>query len=225
MEDDLPPFASLTTDEDWQRKAGHRPPGTYFVVANSASFADCDEYRNEIDDDGITATATATASEHHAFFSSPEHASQGRILSPLVTSGIALCGLEQARRRRPTENTPIDADTLLLGSLDDGPRRSRTRNRSEGIPSPVSPNLAWFSHNLDQLSMEPTLSNQAAQAEDRRTDHVANSDDQLLLFYRTFVRTEMLHIPKDTTSDWLEREAAGFPPVRRSASIGGEGLS
>ena len=42
---DLPAFNLLTNEEDWQRKAESRPPGTYFVVANSESFADLDEYR------------------------------------------------------------------------------------------------------------------------------------------------------------------------------------
>ena len=43
--DDLPPFSVLTSDEEWQRKAEYQPPGTYYVVANSDSFADLDEYR------------------------------------------------------------------------------------------------------------------------------------------------------------------------------------
>ena len=43
--DDLPPFTNLTTDEDWQKKAEYQPPGTYYVVANSDSFAELDEYK------------------------------------------------------------------------------------------------------------------------------------------------------------------------------------
>ena len=44
--DDLPPFTSLTKDEEWQRKAEYHPPGTYYVVANSESFQDFEEYRS-----------------------------------------------------------------------------------------------------------------------------------------------------------------------------------
>ena len=43
--DDLPPFRFLTNDEEWQRKAEYQPPGTYYVVTNSNSFADLEEYR------------------------------------------------------------------------------------------------------------------------------------------------------------------------------------
>ena len=43
--DDLPPFSVLTSDEEWQRKAEYQRPGTYYVVANSDSFADLEEYR------------------------------------------------------------------------------------------------------------------------------------------------------------------------------------
>jgi hypothetical protein len=49
-QDSLPPFTSLSTEEDWQRKAEHRPPGTYYVVANSSSFSDVEEYRQRDDD-------------------------------------------------------------------------------------------------------------------------------------------------------------------------------
>ena len=44
-DDDLPAFKLLTNDEEWERKAEFHPPGTYFIVANSDSFADLDEYR------------------------------------------------------------------------------------------------------------------------------------------------------------------------------------
>ena len=43
--DSLPPFTRLTTDEDWQQKATYQPPGTYYVVANSDSFAESPEYK------------------------------------------------------------------------------------------------------------------------------------------------------------------------------------
>ncbi|EMC91412.1 hypothetical protein BAUCODRAFT_39585 [Baudoinia panamericana UAMH 10762] len=42
--DNLPPFARLTTDEDRERKAEGRRPGTYSVIATPDSFADLPEY-------------------------------------------------------------------------------------------------------------------------------------------------------------------------------------
>jgi hypothetical protein len=43
--DELPPFHTLSTEDLWQKKAERQLPGTFFVVANSASFARTDEYR------------------------------------------------------------------------------------------------------------------------------------------------------------------------------------
>jgi hypothetical protein len=54
--DNLPPFTALTNDEEWQKKAVYSPPGTYYVVANSDSFADVEEYK------------TASRAEGHSDF-------------------------------------------------------------------------------------------------------------------------------------------------------------
>ncbi|KAG8525405.1 uncharacterized protein KY384_009049 [Bacidia gigantensis] len=44
-EDLLPPFLTLTNDDDRERKALFRPPGTYNVVVNLSSFINFDDYR------------------------------------------------------------------------------------------------------------------------------------------------------------------------------------
>lgn len=49
MADDLPPFASLTTDEDRERKAESRTPGTYNLVVNPESFQHLPEYSEDGD--------------------------------------------------------------------------------------------------------------------------------------------------------------------------------
>lgn len=46
-DDPLPPFQTLTTDEDRERKAETRDPGSYYVLTNPDSFASLPEYRNE----------------------------------------------------------------------------------------------------------------------------------------------------------------------------------
>ena len=43
----MPPFSTLTTDDERERKAESRDPGTFVVVANLTSFADLPEYRDE----------------------------------------------------------------------------------------------------------------------------------------------------------------------------------
>lgn len=44
-EDHLPPFSSLTNDEDREKKAEFRAPGTYNIIVNPSSFVDLEEYR------------------------------------------------------------------------------------------------------------------------------------------------------------------------------------
>src|SRR5258708_7415101 len=45
--DDLPPFASLTTDEDREKKAERSSPGTYTVVVNQDSFHYLPKYNDD----------------------------------------------------------------------------------------------------------------------------------------------------------------------------------
>lgn len=45
-EDHLPPFSSLTNDEDREKKAEFRAPGTYNIIVNPSSFVDLEEYRD-----------------------------------------------------------------------------------------------------------------------------------------------------------------------------------
>ena len=49
--DILPPFSSLTNDEDRERKAELKPVGTYIVVVNPASFVNLEEYRDTLPED------------------------------------------------------------------------------------------------------------------------------------------------------------------------------
>ena len=208
-EDDLPPFASLTTEEEWQRKAEHRPPGTYFVVANSASFADSEDYRN--DPDSESQSTSAPREETYGHPSSEATSSSRTMQLPLVTSGSALGALELGRKRKPAENVSVDADTLILGTFDEGSRRASLRTRLEKMSAPLSPHLTTFTHSLRRLEVDSESSRHVLKAEDRLYEV---SDTQFMNFYRSVVRVKMLHIQQDTAEDWLEREANHFLPVK-----------
>lgn len=47
VSNDMPPFSTLTTDGEREKKAQSRDPGTFVVVANLATFADLPEYWGE----------------------------------------------------------------------------------------------------------------------------------------------------------------------------------
>lgn len=57
--DSLPPFSFLTNDEDREKKAEYRAPGTYNVVVNPSSFTVLNEYRQSSHDAIPNATLEA----------------------------------------------------------------------------------------------------------------------------------------------------------------------
>ena len=54
LEDPLPPFAALTSDEDRERKAEAQSPGTFHVVVNQESFANHPEYNDDLVESPVT---------------------------------------------------------------------------------------------------------------------------------------------------------------------------
>lgn len=52
VEDLLPPFSMLTCDEERERKAEHKVPGTYHIIVNPASFSSLEQYADSHDGTG-----------------------------------------------------------------------------------------------------------------------------------------------------------------------------
>ncbi|KAL8830770.1 MAG: hypothetical protein Q9191_001247 [Dirinaria sp. TL-2023a] len=52
VEDLLPPFSMLTCDEERERKAEHKVPGTYHIIVNPASFSSLEQYADSHDRTG-----------------------------------------------------------------------------------------------------------------------------------------------------------------------------
>lgn len=97
--DDLPPFASLTTDEDRERKAERAHPGTYHVLVNPDSFAHLPEYSDDSD--------------------------ARQLLSPLrrgsVTASLA------SSLGRESEKSVHDPNVVVLPRFEDAARRISSR--------------------------------------------------------------------------------------------------
>lgn len=105
--DDLPPFASLLTDEERERKAGASNPGTYNVVVSPESFQHLPEYSD-------------------AFSSTRES------ISPLRRGSIA----SSVGRDSPIEALPLagDPNVVILPRFEDLSRRSTRELRSPTSP-------------------------------------------------------------------------------------------
>lgn len=54
--DFLPPFSTLTNDEDRERKAEFRPPGSYNVIVTPSSLAQLEEYKANQDEEKTSPT-------------------------------------------------------------------------------------------------------------------------------------------------------------------------
>ncbi|KIW98855.1 uncharacterized protein Z519_00518 [Cladophialophora bantiana CBS 173.52] len=112
--DDLPPFASLTTDEDREKKAETSSPGTYNVVVGPESFQHLPEYNDE-----------------------PEI--KRELLPTLRRGSIATSLASSLGREAGVEAIPLSGDpnTVVLPRFQDVKRRSTfSSNRAH---SPISP--------------------------------------------------------------------------------------
>lgn len=130
--DDLPPFTSLTNEEEWQRKAEYQPPGTYYVVTNSESFHDFEEYRSPRSDTSSVASVQATKRSSHSNIS--------------IDDGTLILGLfEDVPRRLPgsTATAPVPESKLAtqLSSLADDKLNCREAEKEAvmetGRPPPI----------------------------------------------------------------------------------------
>lgn len=99
--DDLPPFASLTTDEDREKKAERSSPGTYNVVVNQDSFQHLPEYG----DDGDV---------------------KKEFLSPLRRGSVATSLSSGLGRDQTSESAPASTDPniVVLPRFEDVARRT-----------------------------------------------------------------------------------------------------
>jgi len=108
----MPPFESLLTDEDRERKAGASVPGTFNVIVNPESFQHLPEYTTE----DVESKRTG--------------------VSPLRRASIATSLASSIGRDSITEAIPIpgDSNIVILPRFEDLSRRS-TRE----LKSPTSP--------------------------------------------------------------------------------------
>ena len=112
--DDLPPFASLTTDEDREKKAERSSPGTYNVVVNQESFQHMPEYNDDPD-------------------------IKREFLSPIRRGSLATSLGSSLGRESAAEGIPIpgDSNVVVLPRFEDITRRGTFS--SNQARSPISP--------------------------------------------------------------------------------------
>ena len=225
-EDVLPTFTSLTNDDDWQRKAEHRPPGTYFVVVNQASFKESDEYRHSHETQGGRPRSYSTASiqSNQVIDDRRTRIDRPRPIRP-GSATQARVVFESTGRSSARPNLIVDAETIVLTTFEDQSQRSSPWSlvapsgfsaRELDTPPLQSPALGRFMPSLEDFR----ASSLAGPTVDRAfRDH----EDRLLRHYRRYVRRHIVQVhqelylhPSGEASrnlDLFELEAITFPPV------------
>ncbi|OAP62188.1 hypothetical protein AYL99_04391 [Fonsecaea erecta] len=200
--DDLPPFASLTTDEEREKKAERSSPGTYHVVVNQESFRNLPEYTDE-----------------------PEIKQE--LLPPPRRSSLATSLASSFSRDAGTEVVPVSGDPniVVLPRFQDVKRRSTfSSNRAR---SPISPTLG---HAMvkDEATIKVEDPEEAVLSEesDSMPEPELPAVGQEARYLRQFRQVVWKHlVPAEpdqrdgmarSSVHILEHAAAGFPPLHHA---------
>ena len=210
QEDLLPPFSILTNDEDREKKAEFRKPGSYHLVVNLSSFADFDEYKNGRHGGSSPRSMKSErrGSEHGHQFSSSQTQfgeSHGDHFNDTQASNdpdIVILKI-------------FEDDTHKLGS----PTTAVVQGHPLRTPTLSLPSSGGSAHGADQFrfSYENTPL--------MRMAHQDGRDHQLVFYYKTFVHRHLAQVHRDSLGtpletgalsapDVFERQAASFLPVR-----------
>lgn len=206
-EDTFPPFASLTNDEDRERKAELKAPGTYHIVVNPASFLDLEEH--SVGEIGHNPTTKGS-------------------------SGLLRREDTAKRLRSPTlsADNAQDPDIVILRKFEDNTRRlgpwptqaQSSNPRAVPLTSFVSASPSCstsFSerHNASRRASTPDTNSSVLDTAIQR-----RQDDRLLSHYRNFVREKtfdrwfrrtMVSWDDRAPHDIFEPLFDSYPPVGR----------
>jgi hypothetical protein len=191
VEDLLPPFSALTTDEEREKKAESRNPGTLYVIANPRSFESLPEYRNENTFD--------TDQTHGPSFSE--------------VRWDETYGAESAMIRKEHLESTEDPNTVILTRFEDPHRRvqrrpSRTPSENPGTPTEASISIVPPSAILTSSGPE---SRDASMLEVARQ---GGKDAALLQHYRTAISQGLRLADKmGRNEDIFETHARVYPPL------------
>lgn len=195
----MPPFSMLTNDEDRERKAVHKLPGTYHIVVNTDSFSNMEEYSGSHDEDAACGAR-------------PRHPSKRRRSSVYRSTS------------EKREDVFEDPDTMIVGNFEENVRKLpslgllTTQFENSGSSSLTSHSpattYAQSAQSLGSHEVSPLLETVWEFGEDRR----------IISFYKTFVRSQINQVHRDslgtsaqlgihTIPNILDQQAPRFTPV------------
>ena len=199
-EDTLPPFSLLQNDEEWETKAEHHRPGSFYVVLNKDSFVPDKVGRSD-----------SRGPDPHLTYAENQRRGSLRIQIPPGPSAnavhhdsnvVVLKSFEEMSRQ-PTSSTPRSAPTIT--------------------PSPGS-SVVTCTEGIGSLTVAP---NSIHIQQSPGFDPLNPSDAALIIHYREAVR-KLLVLPLTSTEDdpssnismdtpdIFEQEARFFEPLRHA---------
>lgn len=186
----------LTNDEDRERKAEHKRPGTYHVVINPDSFSSLEEYRDNHNDEPPCRKPSRSTRAHrrNSFYASDSETRQDVYEDP---DTLILGNFEEIVRKLPTLG-------LLTTQFED------SRSSSLASHSPAT------SYVLSAHPSDPSMG--------LDTVWEVGEDQNIASFYGTFVRSQLHQVHRDslgtfaqtgiqTIPDVLDEQATRFTPV------------
>ncbi|CAK3843147.1 Proteasome component ECM29 [Lecanosticta acicola] len=207
--DDLPDFAALTSDEDRERKAGTRRPGTFAVVVTPESFHDLPEYVAQQRQCGNRRTSGGSASS-----ASPRRGGHRSSMRPLLTPARTnpdpnIVVLERFEDVSPTSAGPFSACPFSATSSDLHSRREslpETLRKLSITPPPYQSSVGTAPHT-------PVFHQQQ-----RNEDHLVKHFRQYIIPRLVQPQQDSLPgvISQGSMRGVLEVEATRFPPLHHS---------
>ncbi|KAL9013811.1 MAG: hypothetical protein Q9173_001524 [Seirophora scorigena] len=200
--DFLPPFSTLTSDEDRERKAEFRRPGSYNVIVTPSSLAQLDEYKANHEDEKTPGTAGCKPS---------------RNLSTAV-SGPEL---------EANVITLKDPDTIMLRVFEDNSKKLCSPNSpsprfGQSSASSITSLSSGFSFQRTDTFMLPSQATPPPSTFEIKPQD--NRDWPLLNHYRNNLSRHLFHVHRGSmtpplaqgalfTQELFERTVATFPPL------------
>lgn len=207
--DFLPPFSRLTNDEDREKKAEFRPPGSYNVIVTPNSLAQLDEYKATQDEERTPLSAGSRSSKaESADPSSPDP----------ETNVITLA----------------DPDTVMLRVFEDSSKKltSPTSSSSRfGVSSPSSMLSTSTGHYFQRTDMFTLSSQHTPPPSTFKIRPQDPRDWPLICHYRNLLSRHLFHVHRGSiapplapgaflTQELFERTVATFPPVSEISCVG-----
>lgn len=203
-DDSLPPFSFLTNDEDREKKAEYRAPGTYNVVVNPSSFTVLREYRESSPDTVSNTSLVAKGLPQRQRRAGGLSSQTGRVDLPDDPNVVILAKFEGEAVGMPISNishvrstTSTTSSPSLSSSVTFTPHAENNPLSSEALPTPK----------LFQLPFRD------------------GQDHQLIAHFNKFVQPSLAQVHRDALGtpwetdtllayDVFAQQAAHFPPVR-----------